>query len=232
MHPERVTPICAYVIHLIAVPSHIVPTLAPYKNQLRKFNQPSGSNNIVRAFLNYADHSQGLVQIQPFRMMSPYKYMHQPIYRLSETIHAPLIIVPFFNAQQGHDTDGGLRIFNTNIQAVTKCTNHGVEDYHDSKQNRLEAQIDREGDNTLFGDFKAMNVDNGRVTCLEVVAHDIEDVMKAFWSLSNTYDLVVVGKRHTIPELQAMLGWTQYPELGASVTTTSRWCKPTGIPPV
>ncbi|KAE8695473.1 putative K(+)/H(+) antiporter [Hibiscus syriacus] len=261
--PEDVSPFCAYVIHLVAVPSHSVPTLAPYKNHLRKFNQPSGSDNIVRAFLNYADHSQGLVQIQPFRMISPYKYMHESICRLSETIHAPLIIVPFFNSQQGHDTDGSLRIFNTNIQAIVKCTVGllvdrglispislttfsynmavifigGIDDREAlalatrasrqpnvritvlrivmiGKHNTLEDQIEREGDNTLFGDFKAMNVDNGCVTCLEVVAHDIEDAMKAFRSLSNTYDLVVVGKRHTIPELEALLGWAQYPELG------------------
>ncbi|GMI87323.1 cation/hydrogen exchanger 15, CATION/H+ EXCHANGER 15 [Hibiscus trionum] len=263
MHPKDVSPICAYVVHLVAAASQSVPTLAPYKNHLRNFSQPSSSDNIIRAFLNYTDHSQGTVQIQPFRMISPYKYMHLPICRLSETIHAPLIIMPFFNTQEAHDTDGSLRIFNTNIQAIAKCTVGvlvdrglrspislttfsynmaviflgGADDREAlslatraSRQpnvritvlridmignhNTLEVQIEREGDKTLFKDFKAMNVDNGCVACREVVAHDSEDVMKTLRSLSNTYDLIVVGKRHTIPELQALLTWAQYPELG------------------
>ncbi|KAK8577240.1 hypothetical protein V6N13_122231 [Hibiscus sabdariffa] len=263
MHPKDVMPICAYVIHLVAVPSQIVPTLAPYKNHLRKFSNPSSSDNIIRAFLNYVVHSQGVVQIQPFRMISPYKYMHQPICRLSETIHAPLIIVPFFNTREAHNTDGSLRILNTNIQAIATCTVGllvdrglhspvslttfsynmavvflgGADDREAlalatrvSQQpnvritmlridlivnhSTLECQIEKEGDDSLFRDFKDMNVDNACVACREVVAHDIEDVMKALRSLSNTYDLVVVGKRHTIPDLQGLLAWAQYPELG------------------
>ncbi|KAL4290286.1 hypothetical protein GQ457_14G026390 [Hibiscus cannabinus] len=263
MHPKDVMPICAYVIHLVAVPSQIVPTLAPYKNHFRKFSNPSSSDNIIRAFLNYVEHSQGVVQIQPFRMISPYKYMHQPICRLSETIHAPLIIVPFFNTQEAHVTDGSLRILNTNIQAISTCTvgllvDRGLQSpvslttfsYNmavvfiggaDDREalalatrvsqqpnvritmlridlignhSTLECQIEKEGDDRLFGDFKDMNVDNACVACREVVAHGIEDVMKALRSLSDTYDLVVVGKRHAIPDLQQLLAWAHYPELG------------------
>ncbi|MBA0750169.1 hypothetical protein Gogos_004025 [Gossypium gossypioides] len=122
LNPKEISPTSAYVIHLVPVASQSVPTLAPYKNHLRKFNQPSGSDNIIRAFLNYVEKSQGLVQIHPFRMISHYKYMHQPICRLSEKIHASLIVMPFFNSEEAHSIDGTLRIFNTNVQASATCT--------------------------------------------------------------------------------------------------------------
>ncbi|XP_052478542.1 cation/H(+) antiporter 15-like [Gossypium raimondii] len=122
LNPKEISPTSAYVIHLVPVASQSVPTLALYKNHLRKFNHPSGSDNIIRAFLNYIEKSQGLVQIHPFRMISHYKYMHQPICRLSEKIHAPLIVMPFFNSEEAHSIDDTLRIFNTNVQASATCT--------------------------------------------------------------------------------------------------------------
>lgn len=261
LNPQEISPVCAYVIHLVAVASNSVPTLAPYRNHLRKFVQPSCSDNIIRAFLNYAEHSKGPVQIQPFRMIAPYKYMHQPICRLTERIHAPLIIVPFFKSEEAHNIDGTLRIFNTNIQATAKCTvgllvdrglhssivttfsynmaviflggsddrealtlasrascqpNVSITAFRINLRGSytLEAQIDKEVDNALFRDFEAMNVKNGRVECREWMADDVEEVMKALRSLKSGYDLVVVGKHHGHPELQALESWVQYSELG------------------
>ncbi|TYI63067.1 hypothetical protein E1A91_D10G295300v1 [Gossypium mustelinum] len=122
LNPKEISPISAYVIHLVSMASQCVPTLASYKNHLRKFNQHSSSDNIIRAFLNYVEKSQGLVQIHPFQMISHYKYIHQPICRLSEKIHAPIIVMPFFNSEEAHSIDGTLRIFNTNVQASAACT--------------------------------------------------------------------------------------------------------------
>ncbi|XP_016719202.2 cation/H(+) antiporter 15 [Gossypium hirsutum] len=122
LNPKEISPISAYVIHLVSMASQCVPTLASYKNHLRKFNQHSSLDNIIRAFLNYVEKSQGLVQIHPFQMISHYKYIHQPICRLSEKIHAPLIVMPFFNSEEAHSIDGTLRIFNTNVQASAACT--------------------------------------------------------------------------------------------------------------
>ncbi|MBA0725837.1 hypothetical protein Golax_022395 [Gossypium laxum] len=261
LNPQEISPLYAYVIHLVAVASQSVPTLAPYKNHLRKFVRPSVSDNIIRAFLNYSEHSKGPVQIQPFQMISPYKYMHQPISRLSDRIHAPLIIVPFFKSGEAHNIDGTLRIFNTNIQATAKCTvgllvDRGLRSsilttfsynmaviFISGSDDRealalasrascqpnvsitvfrinlggtytLEDQIEKEADNALFRDFEAMNINNGRVECVEWMADDIEEVMKALRSLKSEYDLVVVGKHHANPELQALESWVQYSELG------------------
>ncbi|MBA0841711.1 hypothetical protein Goarm_004194 [Gossypium armourianum] len=47
LNPKEISPISAYVIYLVLVASQSVPTLAPYKNHLRKFNQPSSSDNII-----------------------------------------------------------------------------------------------------------------------------------------------------------------------------------------
>lgn len=262
LNPKEISPISAYVIHLVPVASQSVPTLAPYKNHLRKFNQPSGSDNIIRAFLNYVNKSQGLVQIHPFRMISHYKYMHEPICRLSEKIHAPVIVMPFFNSEEAHSIDGTLRIFNTNVQASATCTVGLLVDRGLCSSARLtpfsytmaviflggvddrealalatraschpnvmltilridvggsctmDAQMEKEVDNTLFKDFKDMNINNGRVVYHEFAAHDVQDIMSALRCLTDPYDLVVVGKRHGVPELQTMLCWVQYPELG------------------
>ncbi|XVE99825.1 hypothetical protein REPUB_Repub03eG0234900 [Reevesia pubescens] len=263
LNPKEVSPICAYVIHLIALASQSVPTLAPYKNHKRKFSKPNASDNIMRAFLHYAEHSKGPVQIQPFRMISPFKYMHQPICRLAETIHAPLIIVPFFNSQEVYRTDGTFRILDTNIQAFAKCTVGilvdrgmrtrvsltsfsynvaviflGGEDdrealafaarisahpnititvlrIHLGGNYESEFEIERELDDALFRHFKAMNISNARVVCHELVAHDSEEVMNALRSLTNTYDLIVVGKRQGIAEFEErLISWAQYQELG------------------
>ncbi|MBA0697166.1 hypothetical protein Goari_003660, partial [Gossypium aridum] len=59
LNPKEISPISAYVTHLFSVASQSVPTLASYKSHLRKFNQPSSSDNIIRAFLNYVEKSQG-----------------------------------------------------------------------------------------------------------------------------------------------------------------------------
>ncbi|XP_022743893.1 cation/H(+) antiporter 15-like [Durio zibethinus] len=263
LNPKEVSPICAYVIHLVALASQTVPTLAPYKNHKRMFSKPNGSDNIMRAFLNYAEHSRGPVQVQPFRMISPFKYMHQPICRLAEMIRTPLIIVPFFKSQDVHSTDGTLRIFNNNIQAFAKCTvgilvdrglrTHfsltsfsynvaviflgGADDrealvfaarmsrhpsvaitllrIHLRGNRTLEFEIERELDESLLRDFKAMNDSNACVVCHELVAHNSEEVMQALRFLANTYDLVVVGKRHGIAQFEeGLISWTQYPELG------------------
>ncbi|XVE52435.1 hypothetical protein DITRI_Ditri02bG0122100 [Diplodiscus trichospermus] len=263
LNPKEVSPICAYVVHLIALASQTVPTLAPYKNHKSKFRNLNGSDNIMRAFLNYEEHARGSVQIQPFRMISPFKYMHHPICKLAETTRAPLIIVPFFKSEEVHGIDGTFQIFNTNIQAFANCTvgilvdrglrTHisltsfsynvaviflgGVDDrealafaarmlshpdiaitilrIHFKGINSLKFQVERERDESFFRDFKAMNNSTTCVTCHELVAHDSEEVMTALRSLENTYDLVVVGKRHRFAQFEEdLISWTQYPDLG------------------
>ncbi|OMO68934.1 Cation/H+ exchanger [Corchorus olitorius] len=126
MNPRALSPICAYIIHLVPLATQTVPILLPYKNHKRMYIKPNGSDNIMRAFLNYSKNSEGPVQIQPYRMVSPVKYMHEQICRLAEATNTPLLIVPFFKTQQVHNADGTLhgtlRMFNTNIQTYARCT--------------------------------------------------------------------------------------------------------------
>ena len=73
----------------------------------------------------------------------------------------------------------------------------------------------RELDEYFFRDFEAINNSNACVACHELVAHDGEEVMNALRSSANTYDLLVVGKRHRIAQFEeGLISWTQYRELG------------------
>ena len=79
----------------------------------------------------------------------------------------------------------------------------------------MKFEIERELDDSFFRDFKAMNDSNACVVCNELVTHDSEEVMNALRSSANTYDLLVVGKRHRIAQFEeGLISWTQYRELG------------------
>ncbi|KAK6234399.1 hypothetical protein QUC31_006805 [Theobroma cacao] len=264
LNPTEVNPICAYVIHLVPLSTQTVPLLVPYKSHKRRFSTPNGSDSIMRAFLNYSQNSQGPVHIQPFRMISPFKYMHEPICRLAEAIRTPLVLVPFFKSQEVHSIEGSLRIFNTNIQQFSRCTvgilvDRGLRTHisvnsfsynvaviflggaDDREVLAFAARMsshpniaitvlrihlrgncargfedERELDDSLFRDFKAMNVGNACVVCHEMVADNSEEVMIALGSLANCYNLVIVGKRQGCNSQfeEGLIAWTQYPELG------------------
>ncbi|OMO68933.1 Cation/H+ exchanger [Corchorus olitorius] len=263
MNPRKMSPICVYVIHLVPLATQTVPLLIPYTNHRKMFIKPNDSDNIMRAFLNYSKNSHGPVQIQPFKMVSPMKYIHEPICSLAESISAPLLLVPFFKTKQAHNPEGISQIFNTRIQEYARCTVGILVDRAQRRPKHVRStgfsynvavvflggaddrealvfaarmsshpnvaitvlrirligkgfENERDLDESFFGEFKAMNVNNPCFFCHEMEAENSEQVMNGLRSLGQSFDLVVVGKRQGCNSQfeEQLSGWTEFRELG------------------
>lgn len=130
-NPTEVTPICAYVIHLMELVGRAAPLLIHLNKRKRRsfmrFANSYGSNpeHILCYFENYAMNSSGRVTVHPLMMIAPYKGMHGNICSLAKDTLAPLIIVPYHENQraiQGNRIATAIRDLNTNIQTYAPCT--------------------------------------------------------------------------------------------------------------
>uniref|UniRef100_A0A2N9J7B8 Cation/H(+) antiporter central domain-containing protein n=1 Tax=Fagus sylvatica TaxID=28930 RepID=A0A2N9J7B8_FAGSY len=127
-NPTELSPICAYVIHLVELTGRTAPLLIPYNAKMKrvsKLTSSAGSDHILRAFENYSKNSNGPVIVQLFTMIVPYKSMHDDICRLALDKQTPLIIVPYHENLrhiQGNRVATSIRAFNTNLQMHAPCT--------------------------------------------------------------------------------------------------------------
>lgn len=88
-----------------------------------------------------------------------------------------------------------------NISHSTNNNNHsGVFEYKvDDKDDEIfESMLDE----SLIDEFKAKKINNDNVVCHEIVVDDCIQMLEAIRGLENEdYDLVMVGKRHSIGDL-------------------------------
>ncbi|XP_030949406.1 cation/H(+) antiporter 15-like, partial [Quercus lobata] len=127
-NPTEISPICAYVIHLVDLKGSSVPALIPFNAKQKRIfklsNSPS-SNHILRAFENYSRNSNGPVIVQAFTMIAPYIGMHENICRLALEKLTPLIIIPYHENQkhiEGSLVATSIRGFNAKLQRYAPCT--------------------------------------------------------------------------------------------------------------
>ncbi|CAN6705310.1 unnamed protein product [Malus baccata var. baccata] len=125
-NPTDTSPICAYVVHAVEHIGPAGPMLIPYKKQRKTFKRTdSPTRQMMRAFENYSRNSRGPVTIQTYKMIVPYKCMHETIFHLTNDKLIPLIIVPFHQNHQsmvGSTMTAAIRQFNINVQAYAPCT--------------------------------------------------------------------------------------------------------------
>ncbi|XP_050233937.2 cation/H(+) antiporter 15-like [Mercurialis annua] len=115
-----ISPLCAYVVHVVDLISQTAPLLLPYKSRKtnRRHRRGSSSSHIMRAFVNYSkNRSTGYVTVQPFTIVAPFKTMHNIICDLAEERQIPFIIVPFHKNQKGV-----LQDFNSGLQLNSLCS--------------------------------------------------------------------------------------------------------------
>ncbi|XP_010277882.1 PREDICTED: cation/H(+) antiporter 15-like [Nelumbo nucifera] len=135
-HPNKDSPLSVYVLNLIELIGRSLAVVSgPSEQETATCHQPTGSKqHIEGAFRNYADNSDGLVNVQSFTVIAPYKNMHEDICSLAHQKSATLIIMPFHNndAIMGGKV-GALSSLNHNLIAVAPCSvgilvyrNHGV----------------------------------------------------------------------------------------------------------
>ena len=127
-NPTEISPICAYVIHLVDLKGSSAPLLIPFNAKQKKIfklsNSPS-SNYILRAFENYSRNSNGPVIVQAFTMIAPYIGMHEYICRLALEKLTSLIIIPYHENQkhiEGSLVATSIRGFNARLQRYAPCT--------------------------------------------------------------------------------------------------------------
>ncbi|CAB4301442.1 unnamed protein product [Prunus armeniaca] len=120
-YPTQASPICAYVVHAVELMGRAAPLLVPH-NKLKRTNTPT--HQMIQAFENYSDNSEGPVKIHAYDMIAPYKSMHDTIIRLAEDKVVPLIILPFHDHQGMVDLTliASIRQFNINVQTNSPCT--------------------------------------------------------------------------------------------------------------
>ncbi|XP_034203865.1 cation/H(+) antiporter 15-like [Prunus dulcis] len=120
-YPTLASPICAYVVHAVELMGCAAPLLVRH-NKLKHTNTPT--HQMIQAFENYSDNSEGLVTIHAYDMIAPYKSMHDTIIRLAQDKVVPLIILPFHDHQGTVDLTliASIRQFNINVQTNSPCT--------------------------------------------------------------------------------------------------------------
>ncbi|KAL0910936.1 hypothetical protein M5K25_019033 [Dendrobium thyrsiflorum] len=115
--PTQETPMCVYVLHLVELTGRANSTLIAHKNK-KGFINPSNMDRLHNAFIHYEQDKQGIVAVQPFTTISPFKTMHQDICSLAGDKSVAIIILPL----PGKDASGGFseqdQAFRTNIPHI------------------------------------------------------------------------------------------------------------------
>uniref|UniRef100_A0A803NU67 Cation/H+ exchanger domain-containing protein n=1 Tax=Cannabis sativa TaxID=3483 RepID=A0A803NU67_CANSA len=123
-NPIESSSICTYLVQTSELIGLAAPLLVPYDKKRRKLKLAfsASTDQIIRAFENYAKNSRGPVMILPFIMVASYKTMHESVCRLAQEKFIPLIILPFQLNNRYSGINAHLRQFNANVQAYAPCT--------------------------------------------------------------------------------------------------------------
>ncbi|KAM1020295.1 hypothetical protein ACFX13_042286 [Malus domestica] len=127
-NPTESSPICAYIVHAVELIGCAAPLLLPcHSNDKRNklCSKNTTTHQIIRAFDKYSKTAGGPVISQPYTMISPYKSMHETLFRLADDKFVPLIIITFHENYQGivgPSMTAGIRQFNANVQSYSPCT--------------------------------------------------------------------------------------------------------------
>ncbi|ONI24712.1 hypothetical protein PRUPE_2G257200 [Prunus persica] len=241
LYPTLASPICAYVVHAVELIGRAAPLLVPH-NKLKHTNTPT--HQMIQAFENYSDNSEGLVTIHAYDMIAPYKSMHDTIIRLAQDKVVPLIILPFHDHQGTVDLTliASIRQFNINVQTNSPCTVGILVDRDLSSRLRLTSSSfnvavifiggadDREA---LAHAARISGNPTVGMTVFRIILREIEakldqslvDEFKLgnigndcvnWYGIEGDYDLVMVGRRHVEMSLrdEEMAVFMEHPELG------------------
>lgn len=145
-HPNKRSPICAYVLHLVELTGRASAMLAVHAN--RQSGGPAlnktqaQTDQIITAFQNFQEHV-GYVSVQPLTAISPYSTMHEDICNLAEEKRVAVIIIPFHKQQtvdgDMQDTNPAFRMVNHNLLQNSPCSVGILVDRGLNGSNRLTA---------------------------------------------------------------------------------------------
>ena len=145
-YPNKMSPICAYVLHLVELTgraSAMLVAQATKQSRGQALNKTQAQNeHIVTAFHNFEQHV-GYVAVQPLTAVSPYSTMHEDICSLAEEKRVVTIIIPFHKQQtvdgDMQETNPALRMVNHNLLQSSPCSVGILVDRGLNGSNRLTA---------------------------------------------------------------------------------------------
>ncbi|KAL5801174.1 hypothetical protein ACOSQ3_032806 [Xanthoceras sorbifolium] len=83
---------------------------------------PNSTDRIMRALSECSKASILSIVIHPFRMIAPYKVMHEMVCKLAQDKYIPLIILPFPENLEVHGKTACLCSFIANVEDNSPCT--------------------------------------------------------------------------------------------------------------
>ncbi|XP_058749817.1 cation/H(+) antiporter 15-like [Vicia villosa] len=128
-YPNKRSPICAYVLHLVELTGRASAMLVVHAT--RQSGGPAlnktqaQTEHIVTAFRNFEEHVN-YVTVQPMTVVSPYTTMHEDICNAAEEKRVATIIIPFHKQQTVDgdmlETNPALRMVNHNLLQTSPCS--------------------------------------------------------------------------------------------------------------
>ncbi|GER40847.1 Cation/H(+) antiporter 15 [Striga asiatica] len=119
-NPNKRSPICAYVLHLVELTGRASAMLIVHNT--RKSGRPAlnrtqaQSDHIINAFENF-EQQAAFVSVHPLTAVSPYSTMHEDIRNVAEDKRVSLVIIPFHKQQT---VDGGMEATNPAFRSVNQ----------------------------------------------------------------------------------------------------------------
>ncbi|KAF8036851.1 hypothetical protein BT93_C2542 [Corymbia citriodora subsp. variegata] len=122
-NPTIDCPIYAYVVHLKELIGRATPVIAPYNKRMKR-TRSRESYHIMRAFKNYSENSNHLIEVEPYTLIAAYKGMHEYVCRIAQEKFIPLIIIPLqASHEMVNDSEAiALRNLRENIGDYAPCT--------------------------------------------------------------------------------------------------------------
>ncbi|XP_058778341.1 cation/H(+) antiporter 15-like isoform X2 [Vicia villosa] len=128
-NPNKMSPICAYVLHLVELTGRASAMLfvhATTQTGGPALNKTQAqTEHIITAFRNFEEHVSH-VAVQPLTAVSPYSTMHEDICISAEEKRVATIIIPFHKQQtvdgEMLETNPALRMVNHNLLQSAPCS--------------------------------------------------------------------------------------------------------------
>ncbi|KAF8397181.1 hypothetical protein HHK36_016088 [Tetracentron sinense] len=124
-NPNRKSPICICVLHLLELNGRASSILVPH-NRRNNLSIARRSEPIVNAFKYYEQNNEGHATVQHFTAVSPYVSMHDDICTLALDKRTSLVIVPFHKQWAvdgtGESSLAAVRTVNCNVFDKAPCS--------------------------------------------------------------------------------------------------------------
>ncbi|CAL9086602.1 unnamed protein product [Musa acuminata var. zebrina] len=101
---DEQSPMCVYVLHLTEIMGRASSSLIAHKNKKGSIDARQ-MDRLHSVFINYEQLKEGMVVVQPFTAISPYKTMHHDICSLVIEKNVHLVIVPFPRKETGANVE-------------------------------------------------------------------------------------------------------------------------------